>query len=85
MTGGGVLTDVGGSTNYDPANQRFTKEMFKVAFLSAIGGFLFGYDTGIVSGAMIYIRDSIQGQHNPLSDEWQVIRKSHSFTNQQNN
>lgn len=75
MTGGGVLTDVGGSSaNYDPANQRFTKEMFKVAFLSAIGGFLFGYDTGIVSGAMIYIRDSIQGQHNPLSDEWQVIK-----------
>lgn len=72
MTGGGVLTDVGGGGNYDPANQRFTKEMFKVAFLSAIGGFLFGYDTGIVSGAMIYIRDTIQGPNHPLSDIWQV-------------
>jgi len=37
-----------------------------LAFLSAIGGFLFGYDTGVVSGAVILLKDSFQ-----LSSVWQ--------------
>lgn len=63
-----------GSVSYDQQNQdqKFTAEVFKVALISAIGGFLFGYDTGIVSGAMIYIKDSIQGPHRSLSYSWQV-------------
>lgn len=60
------------SVSYAPEDQQFTGEVFKVAVISAIGGFLFGYDTGIVSGAMIYIKDTIQGSHRPLSYSWQV-------------
>ncbi|XP_015784390.1 proton myo-inositol cotransporter isoform X2 [Tetranychus urticae] len=42
--------------------------MYTVSFLSAIGGFLFGYDTGIVSGAMVLIRKQLD-----LDDVWQEL------------
>ena len=32
------------------------KALYTLTVLSAIGGFLFGYDTGVVSGAMILVR-----------------------------
>lgn len=31
--------------------------VFTLTFFSAIGGFLFGYDTGVVSGAMLLLKD----------------------------
>ena len=34
--------------------------VFVLSFFSAIGGFLFGYDTGVVSGAMLLIKDRFQ-------------------------
>ena len=33
------------------------KSIWALTFLSAVGGFLFGYDTGVVSGAMLLIED----------------------------
>uniref|UniRef100_T1KLZ7 Major facilitator superfamily (MFS) profile domain-containing protein n=1 Tax=Tetranychus urticae TaxID=32264 RepID=T1KLZ7_TETUR len=42
--------------------------VYTVSFLSAIGGFLFGYDTGIVSGAMVLIKKQLD-----LNDIWQEL------------
>ena len=36
--------------------------------VAALGGFLFGYDTGVVSGAMIKIRETFQ-----LTNTWQEV------------
>jgi SP family myo-inositol transporter-like MFS transporter 13 len=56
MTGGGFVMDDTSTQSDDNSNQKFTRAVFQVSLLSAIGGFLFGYDTGVVSGAMIYIK-----------------------------
>lgn len=36
---------------------RFSWFVLKLTVISALGGFLFGYDTGVVSGAMLLIKD----------------------------
>ena len=42
--------------------------VYYLTFLSAIGGFLFGYDTGVISGAMLLIREKFN-----LSSFWQEL------------
>lgn len=42
--------------------------IYLMAVLSAMGGFLFGYDTGIVSGAMVFVKKTFS-----LNSLWQEI------------
>lgn len=67
VAGGGIISDAS-QDEIDAINQPFTKLVARVAALAAIGGFLFGYDTGIVSGAMIYMEESLD-----LDDIWKEI------------
>lgn len=42
--------------------------LYVLAFFSALGGFLFGYDTGVVSGAMLLLKKEMN-----LSALWQEL------------
>lgn len=44
--------------------------LWVVASIAALGGFLFGYDTGVISGALIFIQNSFV--LNTLQSEWVV-------------
>lgn len=49
-------------------NAPVTRYLVCATLLSAVGGFLFGYDTGVVSGAMIQLR-----AHFHLTSVWQEL------------
>ena len=51
-----------------PTKQRTPLYVYFLTAFAAIGGFLFGYDTGVISGAMILIKEEFQ-----LSYFWQEL------------
>jgi sugar porter (SP) family MFS transporter len=42
-------------------NNRF---LLRIATIAAIGGFLFGYDTGVIGGALLYIKHDLDANSN---------------------
>jgi sugar porter (SP) family MFS transporter len=44
--------------------------LLRICSIAAIGGLLFGYDTGVISGALLYIKDDLHA--GKLAQEWIV-------------
>lgn len=57
-----------GENLQDPDASSTPGFIYVLAFFSALGGFLFGYDTGVVSGAMLLLKKEMN-----LSALWQEL------------
>jgi MFS family permease len=44
--------------------------VLKISMLAAVGGLLFGYDTGVISGALLYIKDDLDA--GAVAQSWIV-------------
>lgn len=54
--------------HHHKTKMKTTMYVWVLTFFAAIGGFLFGYDTGVVSGAMLLLKDEFS-----LSSIWQEL------------
>src|SRR3954470_11918162 len=44
--------------------------LVRIAAIAAIGGLLFGFDTGVISGALLYLKKDLHA--DPVAQEWIV-------------
>jgi MFS transporter, SP family, major inositol transporter len=42
-----------------PATGQYRRYLAKLTIISSLGGLLFGYDTGVISGALLYMQDDL--------------------------
>jgi major inositol transporter-like SP family MFS transporter len=54
------LPAVGPGQGGEPASGRARRYLFTLTAISTMGGLLFGYDTGVISGALLYLREDLQ-------------------------
>ncbi|HZH20020.1 MAG TPA: MFS transporter, partial [Geodermatophilus sp.] len=61
--GSGHSAKAAGGSGRSKANNRF---LVKLTVISTLGGLLFGYDTGVISGALLYMGEDLN--LTPLSE-----------------
>ena len=44
--------------------------LVRISIIAAIGGLLFGFDTGVISGALLYLKKDLHA--NSVAQEWIV-------------